>query len=183
MALTLAQGAQLASDASFVARIRVAMVRAAMVVSTEAQGGLTTNAWVKRRQLANRIMVSPDTYTGAFVAAVASDPGVSLTWYNPILITSSTNANPIVITTATHGYSSGDVVEILGHLVNTNANGTWTVTVLSTTTFSIPQPGNGIGGATGTAQKMETDVNLNFTVNSTLATNVFSAVAGLAPGE
>ena len=183
MALTLGQGAQLVNDASFQARIRVAMVKAAMNVSTESQGSLSANAWVKRRQLANRILVSPDSYLPSFVAAVAADPGLSLSWFAPITITSSTNANPIVITTPAHGYTSGDVVEIVNHLVNTNANGTWVVTVLNTTTFSIPWPGNGVGGATGMVQKMETDTNLNFTVNSTVSTNVFSAVAGLAPGE
>jgi len=183
MALTLGQGAQLVNDASFQARIRAAMVKAAMNVSTEPQGTLSVNAWWKRRRLANRILVNPDSYLPSFVAAVASDPGLSLSWFAPIAITSSTNANPIVITTPVHGYTSGDVVEVLNHAVNTNANGTWVVTVLSTTTFSIPWPGNGVGGATGTVQKMETDTNLNFTVNSTVPTNVFSAIAGLDPGE
>lgn len=159
------------------------MIRAAVNVANETQGALTTAAWVKRQQLATRILNSPDAYLGSFVAAVAADPGASLSWFAPITITSSTNANPIVFTTPTHSLTSGDVVEILNHLVNTNGNGTWPVTVLSTTTFSIPQPGNGIGGATGTVQKMETDVNLNFTVNSTVSTNVFSAIAGLARGE
>jgi hypothetical protein len=180
MALTLGQGAQLVASTSFNNRIRCAMIKAAMTVSTESKGSLSPNAWVKRRQLANRILVSPDAYLGSFVAAVAADPGVSLSWFTPVLITSSTSANPSVITTPVHGYTSGDVVEITGHLININANGTWVVTVLSTTTFSIPWPGNGTGGATGTAQKMESDVNLNFTVNSTVATNAFSAIAGLA---
>ena len=180
MALTLAQGAQLVADASFISRVRCAMIKAAMSVSTESKGTLSPNAWVKRRQLATRILTSPDAYLGSFVAAVASDPGISLSWFAPVLITSSTNANPIVFTTATHSLTTGDVVEILNHLVNTNGNGTWPVTVLSATTFSIPWPGNGVGGATGFVQKQETDVNINFTVNSTVATNVFSAVAGLA---
>jgi hypothetical protein len=179
MALTLGQGAQLVSDSSFVNRINMAMLRAAIAVSTEAQGTFTTNAWVKRRQLSYRIMTSPTGVLTSFVDAVASDPNSSLTWFAPIGIASSTNANPSVITTsAVHGYTSGDNVEILNHAVNTNANGTWVVTVLTTTTFSIPQPGNGVGGATGTVQKMETDADLAFTVNS-----VFSAVAGLMPGE
>lgn len=180
MALTLAQGAQLVADASFISRVRCAMIKAAMNVSTEAKGTLSATAWVKRRQLANRILVSPDGYLGSFVAAVAADPGISLSWFAPVLIVSSTNANPVVFTTQPHGLATGDIVEILGHLVNTAGNGTWPVTVLSTTTFSVPWPGNGAGTASGTIQKQETDVNINFTVNSTVATNVFSAVAGLA---
>jgi hypothetical protein len=179
VALTLGQGAQLVASASFNARIRVAMIRAAVNVANEVQLSLSTNAWVKRQQLATRILTSPDSLLPSFVAAVAADPGASLAWFSPISITSSTAVNPSVVTTPVHGFTTGDVVEIVGHAGNTNANGTWPVTVLSTTTFSIPQPGNAVGAATGTVQKMETDTNLNFTVNSTVATNVFSAVAGL----
>lgn len=180
MALTLGQGAQLVASPSFQARVRMAMVRAAVAVSNETQGTLSPTAWAKRQQLATRILTSPDSMLPAFVAAVASDPGLSLSWYTPVRIASSTNANPTVITTsAVHGLASGDVVEILDHLVNTAANGTWVATVLSTTTFSIPQSANGVGGATGTMQKMETDTAINFTVNSTVPTNIFSAIAGL----
>jgi hypothetical protein len=183
VALTLGQGAQLVASTSFSNRIRVAMVRAAVNVANETQGSLTAAAWVKRQQLATRILNSPDAWLPAFVATVSADPGLSLTWFNPIPITSSTAVNPSVITTPVHGFTTGDVVEIVGHTGNTNANGTWPVTVLTTTTFSIPQPGNAVGAATGTVQKMETDVTLNFTVNSNVSTNVFSAIAGLARGE
>jgi len=66
-------------------------------------------------------------------------------------ISSSTNANPIVVTTAAaHNLTTGDTVDIVGHQVNTNANGVNAVTVLSGNTFSIPVAGNGVGGATGT---------------------------------
>jgi hypothetical protein len=184
MALTLGQGAQLAASSTFQSRIRAAMVRAAMTVSSEAQGTLTADAWVKRNQLAARILTSPDSMLPSFVAAVAADPGLSFTWFSPVNIASSTNANPIVVTTASaHGLASGDFVDIVGHAVNTNAVGVWVATVLTTTSFSIPQPGNGAGAATGTAQKTLTDVEINFTVNSTVATNVFSAIAGLTHAD
>jgi hypothetical protein len=178
MALTLGQGAQLLESPSFISRIRGAMVRAAIAVSTEVQGAMTSNAWAKRRQLAIRILNNPDAVVGSFAAAVAADAAFSLTWYPPLLITSSTGVNPSVVTTPVHGYTNGDVVYISGHVANTNANGTWTITVLSTTTFSIPTPGNAVGTATGTVSKQETDVTLAFTVNT-----LFSAVAGLLPGE
>jgi hypothetical protein len=178
MALTLAQGAQLVADASFISRIRDVMVRVAVTIALEAIGGQSTGNWARRRQLAVQVLTSPDSVTPRFVALVASDPAGSLNWFNPILITSSTAVNPSVITTPAHGYASGDVVEILNHAINTNANGTWVVTVLSATTFSIPQPGNGTGGATGTVQKMETDINLFNTVN-----NSWNAVAGVVTGE
>jgi hypothetical protein len=179
MALTLGQGAQLVVDASFMSRIRSVMVRVSVTIELESQGVQTSTVWAKRRQLAIQVLTSPDSVLPRFTALVASDPAAALTWFNPALIASSTNANPSVVTTAaTHGYTSGDNVEILNHLVNTSANGTWVATVLSTTTFSIPQPANGVGGATGTVQKMETDTNLFNTVN-----NSWNAMAGIATGE
>lgn len=103
-----------------------------------------------------RVMASPDpTSLGNGTWAGV---GGRLTSVN---ISSSTNATPIVITTsAVHGLVAGDYVTIVNHTTNTNANGVWKVgTVGSTTTFQILNmdgtntTGNGIGAATGTAQK------------------------------
>lgn len=71
-------------------------------------------------------------------------------------ISSSTNASPIVVTTSSaHGLETGDDTFIYGHRVNTNANGKWTVTVLSSTTFSLNgSTGNGVGAATGVSQSL-----------------------------
>ncbi len=53
-------------------------------------------------------------------------------------ITNATNATPIVITSATaHGLSDDDAVIIASVLGNTAANGSWLITVLSATTFSL----------------------------------------------
>lgn len=70
----------------------------------------------------------------------------------PRAISSSTNATPIKITTAAaHGYSTGDKVTIVGHLVNTAANGTWTITKVDADEFTLDgSVGNGVGVATGT---------------------------------
>jgi len=69
----------------------------------------------------------------------------------PRAITSSTNASPIAITTtAPHGYTTGQKVAIVGHTINTNANGRWVVTVTGASSFTLDNSvGNGIGGATG----------------------------------
>jgi len=66
-------------------------------------------------------------------------------------IASSTNASPIVITTsAAHGLSSGDLVTIFGHLVNTNANGSHEIVVTGASSFElVDSSGNGVGIATG----------------------------------
>ena len=70
-------------------------------------------------------------------------------------IASSTNANPIQITTSTnHLLTTGDWVDVEGHLVNTAANGIWPVTVTSASQYTIPTTGNGVGAATGVSQSL-----------------------------
>lgn len=100
-----------------------------------------------------RIMASPDpsiignaTWTSSVMRAVGG-------------ISSSTNASPISITSPNHGYSSGDTVFITGHTTNTNANGTWEITVTGANTFTLNgSTGNGIGAATGTVRLRNNDV-------------------------
>lgn len=55
-----------------------------------------------------------------------------------LLVTGATNATPIVITTdRAHGLATADQVTIFGTLGNTAANGTWVITFISSTTFSL----------------------------------------------
>ena len=68
-------------------------------------------------------------------------------------INAATNASPIVCTTsASHNFASGDSVYVYGATGNTAANGLWTITVLSATTFSLTgSTGNGTFTGTATA--------------------------------
>jgi hypothetical protein len=53
-------------------------------------------------------------------------------------ITAATNATPIQITTSTtNGLTTGQTVTIYGILGNTAANGTWIITVISNTQFTL----------------------------------------------
>lgn len=52
-------------------------------------------------------------------------------------ITGATNATPIVVTSAAHGLSSGNTVSISGVLGNTNANGVWEISSVTTDTFTL----------------------------------------------
>jgi uncharacterized repeat protein (TIGR01451 family) len=72
-----------------------------------------------------------------------------------VTISGATNATPIVITTATpHGYATDDFVQLAGVGGNTAANGNWTITVLTTTTFSLNgSAGNGGYTSGGTATR------------------------------
>ncbi len=72
-------------------------------------------------------------------------------WWTRVAIASSTNATPIEITTSSaHGFITGDKVTIVGHTVNLAANGTWIVTWVSATKFTLDSSvGSGVGGTTG----------------------------------
>lgn len=77
-------------------------------------------------------------------ALISAGSPTADTLYNPPAnnasgnITGATKATPIVITTsAAHGLSTGAITTIAGVKGNTAANGTWVITVLSPTTFSL----------------------------------------------
>ncbi len=74
-----------------------------------------------------------------------------------INIVSATNASPIVITTsAAHYLTTGESVTIIGCQGNTAANGTFTITVLSSTAFSLNgSAGNGTYSTGGEALNLE----------------------------
>lgn len=77
--------------------------------------------------------------------------------YAAVNIVSSTNATPIVITTAGDPFVTGNQVVVIGHLVNTNANGTWTIIRTGAGTYSLTgSVGNGVGAATGTITQAQT---------------------------
>lgn len=84
--------------------------------------------------------------TSRYVETIVSAPAT-------VAITSSSVADPTVITTsAAHGLTTGDVVTIAGHTGSTpDINGAWGVTVLTTTTFTIPKAVT-VGGTGGTIQ-------------------------------
>lgn len=77
---------------------------------------------------------------GTFTYAAASATA------DPTVIILITAANPTHITTqAAHGLSTGDTVTIAGSDSTPSINGTWTVTVIDTTHFTIPLAVTGAG--------------------------------------
>lgn len=65
----------------------------------------------------------------------------------------ATNASPIVITADVSGWVNGDLVTIASVGGNTAANGVWTITLLTPTTFSLNgSAGNGAYTSGGTSQ-------------------------------
>lgn len=71
-------------------------------------------------------------------AIFQSVPDISILVGSTLTVTSITSANPAVVTTSlNHGYSSGQTVTIAG-VTPSGFNGTFTATVLTEKTFSIP---------------------------------------------
>lgn len=80
-----------------------------------------------------------------------------------LAVTGATNATPIVITTSVaHGLATGALVSISGVGGNTAANGKWTITNVTATTFSLDTSvGNGVYTSGGFTVKLSVDDNLD----------------------
>lgn len=123
----------------------------------DAADGLSfANRWKTLTTGATAARIAPGDTIRIMGSPAPTSLGVNGTWTDgplpaTISITSSTNATPIVVTKASHGLTTGDTVVVTGHTTNTNANGTWEVNVLTSSTFElVGSVGNGVGGATGT---------------------------------
>jgi len=86
-----------------------------------------------------------------FVPGTTPTPGTSKSVCATVNISTASNASPIVVTVANHYWVSGQTVIVAGVSTNTAANGTWVVTKVSATQFSLNgSTGNG-DGTGGTA--------------------------------
>jgi hypothetical protein len=93
-----------------------------------------------------------NTVTGV-VTTVVANAGGAVHGAVQLVVSAATNAGPIQITTGTHGLNTGDVVYIAGVTGNTAANGTWTITVLNGTQFTLNgSTGNGAYANGGTVE-------------------------------
>lgn len=101
-----------------------------------------------------------------------------------IAIVSSTDATPIAIVATAHGYATGDVVQVSGHLLNTNANGYRAITVTGANGFTIDgstATGAGAGGATGTVTSFVSAITIPSDGDGPIkASDVNAAFEGLA---
>jgi hypothetical protein len=92
-----------------------------------------------------RVVVLPNIVTGVVEVVMANSSG-AVGGVVDLPVTGASNANPLVITTAApHTLASGNVATISGVEGNTGADGTFVVTVLSPTSFSIPVDGTSTG--------------------------------------
>jgi hypothetical protein len=126
-----------------------------------------------------RVMASPS----------ATSLGQTAKWNNRIVtsrtITSSTNATPISITTSsTHDFSTGDTVCLTGHTGNTNANGTWKITVTGASTFTLNgSVGTGVGSSGTVLNITGKTVELTTAVTQTIASTGGSGTLPVGNGN
>jgi hypothetical protein len=90
-------------------------------------------------------------------------------------VQAAANTTPISITCTAHGYSTGDTVVITSISGNTNAIGTWEITVTGTNTFTLDgSTGNGsFSGAGGARLRNNTRVKLATAVTQNIASTGF----------
>lgn len=107
-------------------------------------------------------------------------------------ISAATNASPIEITTsAAHGYSTGDVIQVIGQMGNRAANGAWVITYVDATKFTLNDSvGSGTGSYSGTTQKINSKAIILETANTKVIdscqivwSNGVDGTASIATGE
>lgn len=105
-------------------------------------------------------------------------------------VTGATNASPIVVTSAAHGLTTGQRVTVASVAGNTAANGDFTVTVLTSGTFSLDgSTGNGAYTSGGTwhasglySYTLAATAGNGFAAGTTYAVLSSYAVSGTALG-
>lgn len=84
-----------------------------------------------------RVLVQTSAVTGV-VTVILANAGGDVPGVSNLPITAATNATPIAITTsAPHTLNTSDYVKISGVIGNSNANGTWQITVTGGSTFTL----------------------------------------------
>ncbi|MGA9671372.1 MAG: neuraminidase-like domain-containing protein, partial [Terracidiphilus sp.] len=138
--------------------------------------------------LGNEDTVTPSTYSEVFrnpaVLASASTIFVPVT---ESTVTGATNASPIAIsTTEPHSYQTGQQVSISGIGGNTAANGTFSITVTGSTTFTLNGStgnGNWTSGGTTTGVLVPNQIIISSSGTPTAEQNAITAALGLSGNE
>jgi hypothetical protein len=175
MTATLIQQSGLAADNGFQTRVHMAMMAEASVVAAAAIGSLDLAAYELRIALAAKILAAGGSaQLTAFAYAVACNATVTADLGTAVSIAATAPGPPAVITTvAAHGMSTGNTAKVVNTL-DTVVAGTWTVTVIDSTDFSVPVSGTASEGPGGQATQQPSDSDI-----ATAVAAVWSAVAGV----
>lgn len=175
---TLIEQMGTAADAGFQSRVRAAILAEAATILAAAISGMDVAAFTLRNALAAKILGGGSSAEAAtFAYAIAVTSGVAADIGIPVNIADSTPASPAVIDTVTaHGMTTGQAAKII-NAIDPNINGTWPVTVVNPTEFTIPAAGSLSGTVGGTVTQQPTDADI-----ATAVAAVWNAVAGVNTG-
>jgi hypothetical protein len=139
----------------------------------------TDHVIVKNSTSSDANAIDIDSLHGGVAIDAVKDSNLTITSKASATISSSGSQSPVqVITSASHGFASGDSVTISGH-DNSDLNGTFTVTVIDATTFSVPidgsinGPGTGVGTITPAGSTLSISTSGN-TANKVSITTITS---------
>ena len=175
MTATLAQQAALAVDTAWRARVRAAMIAGAGAILAFGYTPGIPETYRRRADLATSVMQDAASFIDQFSWALVQDPNVNTNYATSLTGIASTAAGPplTVTTSAPHGLSTGATVQITG-AVDPAANGWWTITVTTTTAFTIPVAGTAAGTAGGMVVTGPSDAQV-----FTAVASVWSDLAGV----
>lgn len=173
---TLTQQAAMAADPMFQARVSAAMVTGAAAVLAEANETGTPVSFALKTALATSVIQDPTPLVPRFALAVATNPGVSEAAGAIMSIAQITAGLPTIIGVyQTTNFAGGEIVEITG-TADPVVNGTWAVTVVNPTAFSIPVLTSIMNSAGGQVSLQPTDADI-----STAVAAVWADLAGVTP--
>jgi hypothetical protein len=175
---TLIQQSGLAADAGFQSRVHVAMMVEAEVIAAASVSGADIAVYTLRTALAAKILAAGGaSQVTAFAWAVAATAACSADLGTAVTIAGTQPGPPAVITTvAAHGMSTGNVAKVVNTL-DTAVAGTWVVTVIDSTDFSVPVSGTSAQGTGGQVTQQPTDSDI-----ATAVAAVWNAIAGVSTG-
>lgn len=142
------------------------------VAGNDSNDGLSfANAWKTITNGATQARINPGDEIRIMESPAPTLVGPAL-WTNGFnipnkSITGATNTTPIQITCANHGYTNEDYVLLTNVNGNTNANGIWQITNVSTNTFDLV---NSIGNAVYTNSGFVKNINSNIIKLTSAAT-------------
>ncbi len=146
-------------------------------------GIIVTNAATSRTSITNNHLTANATSNVLFqeILAVGTNLIVEDNTITPVVatLTGATNTTPIVVATAVpHGLVTGQTnVTIAGVVGNTAANGTWTITVVDSTHFSLnTSVGNGayVSGGSVTLPHATSALDTSSAVSSLIHHNIIT---------
>jgi hypothetical protein len=175
---TLIEQMGVAADAGFQSRVRAAILAEAATIAAAGPSGMDLATFTLRTALAAKILAgASSTWAATFAYAIAVMSGVAADIGVPVNIADSTPGYPAVVDTmAAHGLTTGGAAKII-NAVDPAINGTWPVTVVSSTEFTIPVAGTLSGVAGGTVTPQPTDADI-----ATAVAAAWNAVAGVNTG-